>query len=226
MKILVIADIHGKFEILQKIMDAAAKEEFDIVVCPGDFTDMFDIPANFSQLDVADMVIQKLMIPNKPLFCIPGNHDPYEILDVFDEYGVGLHGRTRKTGDYTLAGWGGAITPFNTLFEPSEEETRESLAKMLKDVAGKLILIVHSPPKDTSLDMIKPKKHVGSAAIREEILRKKPALTICAHIHENSGTDRIGGTTVFYPGPAYSGYYGIAKIDDKKVECHIKKANI
>jgi hypothetical protein len=224
MKILVIADIHGKYEVLQKIMDAAAREQFDIIIAPGDFTDMFDIPPNFTQLDIADIVVQKLLIPNKPLFCLLGNHDPYEILEVFDDYGVNMHEKILRSGGYEIAGWGGAITPFNTLFEPTEEETQAALERMAGKIHGDWILVTHAPPKGTSLDALKSKEHVGSEAIRKIIAAKKPLLAISAHIHENSGTDKIGATTVFYPGPAYSGFYGIVTIEGKSVECRIKKA--
>jgi Icc-related predicted phosphoesterase len=226
MKLLVIADVHGKFEILQKIIDDAEKHEFDVVVSPGDFTDMFDTPPNFTQLDVADIVIQKMMIPNKPLICVPGNHDPYEILDVFDDYGVNLHGRTRKISGVVFGGWGGAVTPFNTLFEPREEETKDALGRILDKVTGRWVLVAHAPPMGTSLDMVKPKKHVGSEAVREAILRKKPALAITAHIHENSGTDTVGETTVFYPGPAFEGFYGLVELGKKKTECIVKRVAV
>ena len=33
------------------------------------------------------MVVQKLLIPNKPLLCVPGNQDPFEIVEMFNEYG-------------------------------------------------------------------------------------------------------------------------------------------
>ncbi|MBN2330791.1 MAG: metallophosphoesterase [Candidatus Aenigmarchaeota archaeon] len=223
MRLLVVADVHGKYEKLQDIMDSIAGTAFDAVIAPGDFTDMFDIPPNFSQLDVADMVIQKLLIPNKPLLCVPGNHDPYDILDVFDDYGVNLHGRTKKVAGVVFAGWGGAVTPFNTLLEPPEEETAEVLGRVLKKVTGQWVLISHSPPKGTTLDMVKPKTHVGSAAIRDVILSKKPVLTITAHIHENRGTDMVGGSTVFYPGPAFDGYYGIVELGKRKAECHVRR---
>jgi len=226
MKILVIADIHGRFDILQKIMDDAEGQEFDVIVAPGDFTDMFDIPPNFTQLDVADIVIQKLLIPNKPLLCVLGNHDPYEIIDVFNDYGANLHNRVRVEAGFSFVGWGGAPTPFNTLFEPSEEETKEALNNLRHDIKGKFVLVVHAPPKDTKLDIIKPNKHVGSAAIRKMIADEQPPLVISAHIHENSGTSKIGKSTVFYPGPAYKGSYGIASIEDGEVKCVVKKVNV
>ncbi len=226
MRILVIADVHGNFEALQKVVDAALEEDFDLLISPGDFTDMFDIPPNFTQLDIADIVVQKLLIPNKPLLCIPGNHDPYEILDVFDDYGVNLHGRTIKKEGFTFAGWGGAATPFNTLFEPAEDETNAALSNLTKKVKGKWILVTHAPPKNTTLDVLESNKHVGSGAIRNTIVKKKPALAISAHIHENSGTEKVGETTIFYPGPAYKGFYGLVAIEGKSVKCDIKQATI
>jgi Icc-related predicted phosphoesterase len=226
MRLLVVADVHGKYQALQNIMDSVSGESFDVVIAPGDFTDMFDTPSNFSQLDVADIVIQKLLIPNKPLLCVPGNHDPYEILDVFDDYGVNLHGKTKKLSGVMFVGWGGAITPFNTLLEPPEEETREVLSRVLKGVTDPWVLVAHSPPKGTTLDMVKTKTHVGSSAIREAISRKKPALALSAHIHENSGTDKVDGTTVFYPGPAFNGFYGIVELGKGKVECHGRRTSV
>ncbi len=226
MKLLVIADVHGKYEMLQSIMDSVEGVDFDAVIAPGDFTDMFDIPSNFSQLDVADIVIQKLLIPNKPLLCVPGNHDPYEILDVFDDYGVNMHGKTRKVGGVVFGGWGGAVTPFNTLLEPPEEETKVVLTRVLSKVSGQWVLIAHSPPKGTTLDMVKPKVHVGSGAIRDIILDKKPVLAITAHIHENSGTDKVGDSTIFYPGPAFEGHYGIVEIGKGKVDCSARRTNV
>jgi len=224
MKALIIADIHGKFGTLQNIIDAAVKEGFDFILAPGDFTDMFDIPPNFSQLDVADIVVQKLLIPNKPLFCVPGNHDPYEILEIFDEYGISCHNKLVRFRGIGIAGWGGAATPFNTLLEPTEEETAEALGKLLKDYVGNLILMTHAPPKGTTLDELKSKEHVGSAAVRDIILKKKPVLAVTAHIHENSGSDMLGGSAVFYPGPAYDGHYGFATIEAGKVACVSRKA--
>ncbi len=222
MRILVIADIHGKYGILQKIMENVAGESFDIIISQGDFTDMFDITPEFTQLELADIILQKLLIPKKKVLCVPGNHDPFEILDMFDEYKINIHHKIRNEGGLSFIGWGGAYTPFNTHFEPSEEETEEALSGLLKDIKGKWVLITHAPPKDTTLDMVDAKKHVGSAAIRKIIRERKPVLALSAHIHENSGTEKMGKTTLFYPGPAYDGYYGFVDIDDR-VRCEIRK---
>jgi Icc-related predicted phosphoesterase len=224
MRILIIADIHGKFGMLQKIIEDVNKEDFDFIISQGDFTDMFDGAQDFTQLEIADIVLQKLLILGKRLLCVPGNHDPYEIVDIFEEYGVNLHHKTTKIGDITFVGWGGADTPFNTHFEPSEEETEEALTGLLKGMKGKWALVTHAPPKDTKLDLVRKGMHVGSAALRKIITKSKPVFAVCAHIHENRGTERMGSTTVFYPGPAYEGYYGFVSVEKRKVKCEMRKA--
>jgi uncharacterized protein len=225
MKIAVIADVHGKYTVLQSIMEEVREAGVDLIIAPGDFTDMFESVHDFSQMEIADMVVQKLLVPGRKVFCVPGNHDPYEIVDVFQDYGVSLHNKVKKVGNISFVGWGGAETPFNTTFEPTEEETSEALGKLLKKMKGPWVLVTHAPPKGTILDVVGGNKHVGSASIKKTIKEKKPLLAISAHIHENKGVAKVGRTTIFYPGPAYAGFYGIVTIGSGGVECHTKKIN-
>ena len=223
MKILVLADIHGEYQALDRVLDAAG-DDYDLLICPGDFTDMFNIPQHFTQLDIANLVVQKLLTLGKPLLCVPGNQDPYEILDIFDEHETNLHGKKTSVAGQTFVGWGGAATPFKTLIEPTEAETTSALNKLapgLKD----FILVVHNPPRDTKLDLAGG-KHVGSQAIRDFILKHRPRLAISAHIHESPGEDTLNTTRLFYPGPAYEGNYGIVEITPDKVACERKTVKL
>ncbi len=221
-RILVVADIHGEFEKFSRLMDRMKEHTFDLVICPGDFTDMYNTPEGYSQLDISELVVQKLLSLGRPVLCIPGNHEPYDILDVFDEYGVNLHEKVRQISGIEFVGFGGAATPFNTKFEPTEEEIRHGLEKRLREIKGKFILVTHNPPFGTNLDKIETGEHVGSKAIREIIEKEKPTLAISAHVHEAGGTDKIGDTVLFYPGASFEGYYGIVEID-KEIRCEIKK---
>ncbi|MFH1237604.1 MAG: metallophosphoesterase [Candidatus Aenigmatarchaeota archaeon] len=223
LKILVVADIHGEFEKFSKMIDKLKRCDFDVVVCPGDFTDMYNIPEGFNQTDIAELIIQKLLSLGKPVLCIPGNHEPYEIIDLFEEYGVNAHGIMKKIKDYEFIGFGGAATPFNTKFEPPEEEIKASLEAQAKKAKGGFILLVHNPPFNTKMDKVETGEHVGSKVIREFIEKTKPILVISAHIHEAVGTDKIGRTTLFYPGVSYEGNYGIVEIGNE-VKCEMKKA--
>lgn len=221
MNILVIADVHGHHETLSKILDSIT-QPFDVILCPGDFTDMQGTPKDFTQTDMADIVIQKLVATKRPVLGIPGNHDPYEILDLFEEYGIGLHGRLRKVASMEFVGFGGAETPFNTIFEPTEDEISRGLEQAASGAAGQFVLMVHNPPHNTILDSVAGgKEHVGSRAVRQFIEKTKPILAVSAHIHENSGTDKIGPTVIFYPGPAYDGRYGLVEISGKSVKCTV-----
>jgi Icc-related predicted phosphoesterase len=230
MKILIFADIHGEYEKAAEVLNQVKTEGIDLILCPGDFTDMFAVPEGFSQMDIADMVLQKIMALNVPILCVPGNHDPYEVLELFNEYNVNIHDKIKKIKGITFMGWGGAPTPFNSIIEPSEEETTESLEKLYKKTKGEpFVLVLHGPPKDTKLDMAFSKKHVGSEAIRKFIEKRQPILAISAHIHEAMGTDRIGECTLFYPGAIFEGYYGIVEIDEKSkkiIKCEARKTKI
>ncbi len=226
MKMIVFADVHGDFDTLSSVLEKISKndvEEADLVVCPGDFTDMFSTPEEFSQMDIADMVLQRLMSLGKPLLCIPGNHDPYEILNEFDEFGVNLHNKTKTINNIKFVGWGGAATPFDTIFEPPEPETKEALETLGEGIDSKFVLIIHNPPKDTKVDMVSSGEHVGSQAIRDFVAEKQPILAVSAHIHEATGTDKLGKTTLFNPGPVFNRQYGVVEIKGNNVNCRIKK---
>ena len=230
MKILIFADIHGEYEKAAEVLGRVKTEGIDLILCPGDFTDMFAVPEGFSQMDIADMVLQKIMALKVPILCVPGNHDPYEVLELFNEYNVNLHDKMRRIKGLLFIGWGGAPTPFNTIFEPSDEETTESLEKLYNKAKGeKFVLMVHDPPLGTKLDTTFTKKHVGSKAIKEFIEKRQPILAISAHIHESGGIDKLGESTLFYPGALFEGYYGIVEIDEKAkkvIKCEARKIKV
>jgi Icc-related predicted phosphoesterase len=56
---------------------------------------------------------------------------------------------------------------------------------------------------------------VGSTALREFVEQTQPILVVCGHLHESRGVDMLGPTTVVNCGPAGSGCYAIAEIDDQ-----------
>jgi Icc-related predicted phosphoesterase len=226
MKILVIADVHGYSEDISAFFSKMDPKEYDLLVCPGDFTDMFNQPPGFSQHNVADIILQKLVAFGIPLLCVPGNHDPYEIIEAFDEYGANLHNKKKTFGGERFIGWGGALTPFHTAFEPTEEETAAALGELGRGEPPGAILVVHNPPLNTLLDKTATGEHVGSSAIREFIEEKKPKLVISAHIHESRGEDVVGESKIFYPGPFYTGAYGVVDVNGNDVKCEIKKISL
>ncbi|MBN2101832.1 MAG: metallophosphoesterase [Candidatus Aenigmarchaeota archaeon] len=226
MKFLILADVHGDFLKLSQIMKKE-KGKYDAIIAPGDFTDMHDIPDGFTQLEIAEIVICRMMSSKKPVFAVPGNQDPYGIMEIFKDYGINIHADSKIIDGLPIMGWGGAMTPFDTRFEPTEEETKKYINETYKEMNNeKFILVVHNPPYNTKLDMVTDKKHVGSRNIRNFIERTRPVLAVSAHIHESDGDDKIGDTTLFYPGPVFQGKYGIAEINKNgKVSCETKNVS-
>src|SRR3989338_788298 len=221
MKILVLSCIHNHIDKLAKVLDKVNFKDIDLVICNGDFTDMYYNPSDFDQVDMCEVIVEKLLALKKPLLAIPGNHDPYETLDVFEDYGINLHGKFKKVGGLNFVGFGGAATPFNTIFEPTEEEIEKGLNKNADKIIG-AVLVVHNPPKNTKCDKVTTGEHVGSANIRKIIEHNKPLFVVSGHIHEAVSLDKIGNSVVLNPGAVFEGKYAIVEIKGKDVKVELK----
>ena len=88
--------------------------------------------------------------------------------------------------------------------------SRTSIAADLTDLVGSLepsrtVLVIHTPPYGTKLDVLYNRLFVGSRAVRNMIETRQPYLTLHGHIHESprmSGAfiDRLGATVCVNPG--------------------------
>jgi Icc-related predicted phosphoesterase len=182
-KLLVFSDIHGDKNALEKLMAIEA----DYYFAAGDL-------ANFGRgLDAMGPIMQRRA---DRMYVLPGNHESdVDIARFCEQFGFhDLHGRTMEIAGYQVAGLGYSnITPFDTPGEYSEQEMAERLAWF--NGLDPLVMICHTPPKDTSLDRAGEGKHFGSEAIREFIEREQPRYFYCGHIHEAAGKQEILGRT-------------------------------
>lgn len=182
MKILVIGDMHGKIN--------HPHEEFDAVFIAGDFTNAKDDSFAEKVLDVFQCDV----------YAVAGNMDRRGVIDILDERNVNVHLKVKKLGGITVSGYGGSNpTPFNTPYEIPESVIEEELSNLdYVDIA-----IFHAPPFGY-FDEVSGYP-VGSKAIRKWILEKKPAIAVCAHIHEHQGVAKIGETLLIKVGMAARG---------------------
>lgn len=218
MDIIVISDIHGDVENLLLYLDKIRGFKFDVVVCPGDFTDV-DVPKGFTQNDVARLIIKELKTLKKPLLCVPGNVDSRGIIDILEEEEVSIHQKGKVINGFGFYGYGGAKTPFGTSIEPTEEELKIGLENSLKYVkdAKYLIQVTHNPPLNTRLDVIQSEIHVGSNVVKTFIETYNPLIAISSHIHESKGTDKLKNTFLMNSGKFSEGYFGIINIENNLV---------
>jgi len=220
MRILVVEDIHNDIENLMQFIDKVSEFNFDLVVCPGDFTDI--APMGFSQEDIGRIVIEELKSLGKPLLAVPGNQDA-ALIKVFDEEHINVHGKGKTIGGVGFYGFGGAKTPFKSAYEPDESEIEFGLRSAYEEIKNAKIKvqITHNPPFNTKLDMIPSGNHVGSKVVRALIEEFKPDAAVCAHIHEARGVDEIGRTKIINSGRFPEGYCGLIDITDSGVEAKV-----
>ncbi|MBI1978585.1 MAG: metallophosphoesterase [Candidatus Aenigmarchaeota archaeon] len=215
--IAVIGCIHGDIENLMRFLDKMALLKIDILVCPGDFTD-FTTQKGFTRLDIGKIILEELRGLGKPILTVPGSWDG-ELLGFLKKENVSIHAEGRMIEDIGFYGYGGAKTPFNTPFEPSEGEIELGLEKAYNEIkkAKVKIQITHAPPFGTKLDVIASGAHVGSDVVRNFIESKSPDAAICAHIHEGRGTDVLEKTKLINPGRFPEGYLGLVEVNDSKI---------
>lgn len=191
MKIFACSDIHLRLNLLEEALKNSRGT--DLAVCLGDVT-VFN-----KGLDVA---LEKLRALNEHVVVIPGNNESPEILEekAVERGLIFLHARKMVFKGFTFAGVGGSLhTPFNTPLEIGEEDFKQILSGF-KD-SEKLILLSHTPPFNTTLDLTHSGDHVGSMELRRFIEEESPLLCLCGHVHERAGSsEKIGETIVVNPG--------------------------
>jgi len=220
MNVLVISDIHNDIENIMNYLDKISLLNFDVIVLPGDFT---DIPSKgFSTLDVGKIIIEELKGLKKSILAVPGNLDG-DLIELLDKEKISIHGKGKIIDNVGFYGFGGAKTPFKTSLEPSEEEIKLGLEKAYNDVkSAKIkIQITHTPPARTAVDMLYTGTHVGSEAVRKFIEEKKPLVAVSAHIHEAKGIDNIGETKLINAGRFPEGSCGLISIKDGKADVKV-----
>jgi hypothetical protein len=220
MNILVASDIHNDIENLANNMDKVMMLDFDVLICPGDFTDV--PPKGFKAVEIARLILEEFRTLNKPILAVPGNLDG-DIVKMLEEEGVSIHGKGRVINGIGFYGFGGAKTPFNTSLEPSDEEMEAGLKKGFDEAknAKFKVQVTHSPPARTKVDILYTGAHAGSNVIRKFIEENKPIVAISAHIHEARGTDEIDGTKIINAGCFSEGYCGIISIKNGHAETKI-----
>jgi len=205
MKLLMITDIHGDTENLEKIIK---RENYDAVLCAGDLSDANEFSDYNAQLDKVLDIFEKQGVMTK---AVPGNMDPEEeCVRELIQRRMNIHKKIASFEDFEAVGFGGGITPFGTPFEPEGAEIKNAVETLYDRMkADRKFGVIHQPPADSQLDMADG-DHVGSQEVREIIEDKEFELILTGHIHESRGRDEISETTIVNPGPAMKGYYAIA----------------
>lgn len=225
---LALADIHGKTEVLERILKENPR--VGVVFVAGDVT-------NFGREKEAEKVLSVFAecLPDAALFFIGGNCDTIAARRSFEKHPGyleqkcaafaigGFHADDAVTTIRIIGCGGGLLHMGLTPFELRDEELELGLKKAYARCAEEegvrpmasppqdLIILTHTPPRDTFADL-RSTKHLGSHAFASLLYEYAPLLWICGHIHEGRSVQWEGRTLVINPGPAALGSYAILHI--------------
>lgn len=185
LRILAFSDLHSDEKALRSLEKKA--KNADILVCAGDFT--------YFELGMK-RILRKLNSFGKKVVLVHGNHEePFNVRLMSRNMKniIYVHKKLHRHGNYVFVGHGGEG------FSLTSKDFETFAAKLRFKKDDKVILVNHQPPHKTRLDFIWA--HHGNRSYRNFILRKKPILAICGHLHETAGKkDRLGRTTLLNAG--------------------------
>lgn len=205
MKVLAIADLHGKFFRLDGIMKKS--DPVDAIIIAGDIT-------HGGPPENAVMALSILKHLSKRILCVPGNWDTPEVREWIGKTAINLDESPVIIGNTLFLGIGGSNpTGNNTPWEFSEEEIAGRLNERLDSTpAAKTVLVTHAPPYNT-LDMT-PAGNKGSRSLRTAL--DKVDVIICGHIHGARGKVK-DGAWIINPGYGHDGQAAIIDLDTMDV---------
>ena len=225
MKFLVISDLHGNTDILDKMDDAF--KEADAVLFAGDFS-------KFGESATGLPALEKLRSKHDSIYAVIGNCDEPSLLEELEKRDISVEKTLASHDGLSIIGSGGGSRFTGTTpFERTDEELASDLSLVTQQgegAWGNLIAIMHNPPKDTNCDRVESGAHVGSPLLKQFIEDYKPFLVITGHIHESAGVSKIGETIIVNPGALADGNYvwltaacsgsrwEVKQLDFKKVE--------
>ncbi len=185
MKLLAVADIHGRESSIRKIIKACDVSNPELLVISGDITGWGS----------NEIIYERLNNLSIPVLAVHGNVDADDPAVLTPRYGNirSLHLRKEIVAGMPFVGWGGGMgAPFVGRFLSGTKAYIETVAAM---VQPETILVTHVPPWGI-LDSGFASFHGGAKTLRSLVESKQPRLLICGHIHEHRGVDRLGKTTV------------------------------
>lgn len=156
-----------------------------------------------------------------PIYCIPGNDDPYAIDAILERssYIQDVNGRVADMpGELQVIGSGKSNpTPWHTPREVADAEFGDEITRLSDSARDprRTVFLIHCPPYASGLDTaplldatLRPKVTggdlqrgpVGSTGVRQAIQEFQPLLSLHGHIHESGGEAKISQTLCLNPG--------------------------
>jgi Icc-related predicted phosphoesterase len=225
-------DEAGRAEIIERIRRighytiVVTEDEWEQLADPVEQDRAFRKAVYESVADWVALADERLRGTERRCYVAPGNDDFLEIDGALQgsDYVVFAENQRLMIDDVhemVTTGYSN-LTPWETERELSEEDLRQRIDAMSRDVSdpSNLIAVLHPPPYDTILDQaprlneslavtVRPGSGVvmtpvGSTAVRSFIEDTQPLLGLHGHVHESPGAIHLGRTLCINPGSEYT----------------------
>ena len=191
MKVIAISDTHCKLSSVS-FDDVSA----DILIHAGDLTMSGSLKETAKELFILGGLRQKF----KNIVLISGNHDflaerdPLIMKNLCEDNGV-IYLQDSFTILNNIKFYGAAWTPFfqNWAFNRRRGNQIRRHWELIPDDVD--VLITHGPVYGIHDQVENEKEHLGCRDLLDEMLRVKPKVHVCGHIHSGYGVKFTQGTT-------------------------------
>ena len=196
-KLLILADIHSQTITLENILDSVKRmgDYPQICLLAGDIT-------HFGTIEDMENILNSIVEKISNTFYIIGNCDPFPDNNILDTLAINVEARYYDVSFFSIIGFGTHRPKLN-----------QKLLKKLKKENKKVCLLTHTPPFNTSTDIVSFNRHAGSQEVREFIEKNENIfLAISGHIHESPSISKLNKCIIINPGPVTTGNFALIEI--------------
>jgi Icc-related predicted phosphoesterase len=190
MRVLAAADIHGRSQVYEWLLDAVRRYGVEALVLAGDLLgcpDGFDAPEDAQRHD-AKALTDVLETAAVPVLYIMGNDDLVELASRSARV-QSIHGRRVTLGGFNFLGYQYSLHFMGGVFEKDESGIESDLAALTSLVDPQTVFVSHSP----ALGILDPGfdgSSIGSGTLGR-FLERRPFL-VHVHGHSHEGFGRLG----------------------------------
>ncbi len=208
------SDIHGNLRSLRYFLKVSQSIKGDTVLLAGDLASWQEETSIFS-------IFRELNDSDLRIIGVLGNSDSENEIEIARDYEniMILHGNSFTIDDINIIGISGipVSNMHGSFFSLPESRILKMLSEAYETLDHKrhLISISHVPPFGI-LDRTKYGEHIGSKAVKRFIIKYKPDVHLCGHVHESRGIENFYDSIIINAGlmhkddPVYS-----LEIDEK-----------
>jgi Icc-related predicted phosphoesterase len=182
MRVLAIADVHGKRSVYDWLLTSARKHSVEAIVLAGDLLgcpEGFDTPEEAQQSD-GQALTQLLQSAVVPVLYIMGNDDLVE-LNSCSAWIRSIHNRRVTFGAFNFVGYQYSLPFIGGVFEKPEAGIQSDLSAMRCLVDTKTVFVSHTP----ALGILDPglcESNIGSGSMRDFL----EGISFLVHVHGHS----------------------------------------